>query len=198
MVDLRDLSRTPPPPNPLLSRGGELFSLQGNGCALVEKNAHQRVCAGVSKLRAAKSITAFTCSRLSPSNQHRMSLRLAPASRFSKIVATGMRVPRSTQAPLTLPGTLSSAAIRLSKCPTFSRQTQWPRPSGFRKMCAATARKILGAGSRRRSPFNVASQRTLPVSCHSSLVTAFIVPSAPTSPFGKSQTPKIRRSGAPG
>jgi hypothetical protein len=28
VVDLRDLSRTPPPPNPLLSRGGELFSWQ--------------------------------------------------------------------------------------------------------------------------------------------------------------------------
>jgi len=106
---------------------------------LVEKNEHQRAGAGVSKLRAAKSITAFTCLRSSPSNQDIMSSRLAPASRFSKIVATGMRVPRSTQAPLTLPGTLStaahcdqsSAAIRLFQCPTFSRQTQWLRPSRF-------------------------------------------------------------------
>ena len=35
-----------------------------------------------------------------------------------------------------------------------------------------------------------------PITCHllfcSSLVTAFMVPSAPTSPFGKSQTPRIR------
>jgi hypothetical protein len=32
------------------------------------------------------------------------------ASRFSKIVATGRRVPRKTHAPLTFPGTLSTAA----------------------------------------------------------------------------------------
>jgi hypothetical protein len=34
---------------------------------------------------------------------------LAPASRFSKIADTGMRVPFKTHAPLTLPGTLSTA-----------------------------------------------------------------------------------------
>jgi len=34
---------------------------------------------------------------------------LAPASIFSKIAATGIRVPRSTHAPLTLPGMLSTA-----------------------------------------------------------------------------------------
>ncbi len=38
-----------------------------------------------------------------------MSSRLAPASRFSKMAETGMRVPFNTQAPLTLPGTLSTA-----------------------------------------------------------------------------------------
>src|ERR1700690_610544 len=38
-----------------------------------------------------------------------MSSRLAPASRFSKIADTGIRVPFNTHAPLTLPGTLSTA-----------------------------------------------------------------------------------------
>src|SRR5436305_12876840 len=32
-----------------------------------------------------------------------------PSSRFSKTVATGRRVPRKTHAPLTFPGTLSTA-----------------------------------------------------------------------------------------
>jgi hypothetical protein len=34
---------------------------------------------------------------------------LEPASRFSKTVATGMRVPRNTHAPLRLSATLSTA-----------------------------------------------------------------------------------------
>src|SRR5260370_12792449 len=38
-----------------------------------------------------------------------MSSRFAPASRFSKIADTGIRVPFNTHAPLTLPGTLSTA-----------------------------------------------------------------------------------------
>src|ERR1700739_1241247 len=38
-----------------------------------------------------------------------MSSILAPASRFSKIADTGIRVPFKTHAPLTLPGTLSTA-----------------------------------------------------------------------------------------
>jgi hypothetical protein len=37
-----------------------------------------------------------------------ISSMLAPASRFSKTVATGMRVPLKTQAPLTFPGMLST------------------------------------------------------------------------------------------
>jgi hypothetical protein len=35
----------------------------GKVLRLIERNAHQRPCASVSRLRAAKSITAFTCSR---------------------------------------------------------------------------------------------------------------------------------------
>src|SRR5437588_9514098 len=58
---------------------------------------------GLSRLRAANSITAFTCSRLSPSNHAMMSSILAPASRFSIMADTGIRVPLRTHAPLTLP-----------------------------------------------------------------------------------------------
>jgi hypothetical protein len=35
---------------------------------------------------------------------------LAPEAMFSKIADTGIRVPFKTQAPLTLPGTLSTAS----------------------------------------------------------------------------------------
>src|SRR3989442_7262364 len=79
---------------------------------LVKENEHQRLTGdeGVSsRLRAANSITALTWLRSSPSNHVIMSSMLAPASRFSKMTDTGMRVPRSTQAPLTFPGTLSTA-----------------------------------------------------------------------------------------
>src|SRR5256885_14157768 len=38
-----------------------------------------------------------------------ISSMVMPSSRFSNIVATGSRVPRNTHAPLTLPGTLSTA-----------------------------------------------------------------------------------------
>src|ERR1700731_3571867 len=54
-------------------------------------------------------MTALTCSRLSPSYHCMMSSRFAPASRFSKMADTGIRVPFNTHAPLTLPGTLSTA-----------------------------------------------------------------------------------------
>src|ERR1700730_1688233 len=83
----------------------------GYRSSLVEENKHQRVEAkgASSRLRAANSITALICSRSSPSNHSRMSLMFAPASKFSKMTETGIRVPRSTQAPLTFPGTLSTA-----------------------------------------------------------------------------------------
>src|SRR4029077_11649241 len=79
---------------------------------LIEKNQHQRVTGdgGVaSRLRAANSMTASTCSRSRPSNHSIISSMLAPAFRFSKITETGMRVPLSTHAPLTFPGKLSTA-----------------------------------------------------------------------------------------
>src|ERR1019366_3747561 len=63
----------------------------------------------LSRLRTANSMTALTCSRLRPSYHSVMPSRLAPASRFSKMADTGIRVPFNTHAPLTLPGTLSTA-----------------------------------------------------------------------------------------
>src|SRR5713226_5294123 len=75
---------------------------------MVEENKHYREEPETSRLRAAKFSTSVICSR-DKSNHSMMSLIEAPASRFSKTVATGMRVPRKTQAPLTLPGTLSTA-----------------------------------------------------------------------------------------
>src|SRR5712664_2707536 len=83
-----------------------------NWGTLVKENEHQRLTAdeGVSsRLRAANSITALIWSRSSPSNQLIMLSMLAPASKFSKMMETGMRVPRSTQAPLTFPGMLWTA-----------------------------------------------------------------------------------------
>src|SRR5712691_317115 len=53
-------------------------------------------------------MTASTCSRVK-SNHSIISSMLAPASTFWKTMATGIRVPLKTQAPLTFPGMLSTA-----------------------------------------------------------------------------------------
>src|SRR5208282_4635190 len=77
-----------------------------------DKDEHQRPGADegtTSRLRAANSMTAWIWPRSSPSNHSIMSSILAPACRFSKMTETGIRVPRSTQAPLTFPGMLSTA-----------------------------------------------------------------------------------------
>src|SRR5713101_3348597 len=79
-----------------------------SGRSVVKENKHQRR-TGVSRLRAAKSSTAVTCSRVT-SNCSIISSMLMPSSRFSKMVATGSRVPRKTHAPLTFPGTPTTAA----------------------------------------------------------------------------------------
>ena len=70
-----------------------------SGRSVVKENKHQRR-TGVSRLRAAKSSTAVTCSRVT-SNCSIISSMLMPSSRFSKMVATGSRVPRKTHAPQT-------------------------------------------------------------------------------------------------
>src|SRR5262249_34956495 len=77
---------------------------------LIEEYPHQDArTAGWSRLRATNSITAFTWSRSSPSYHSMIWSKLAPASRFSNIAETGIRVPLSTQAPLNFPGMLSTA-----------------------------------------------------------------------------------------
>src|SRR5204862_5241649 len=85
---------------------------QGGGHAprrpVVEEDAHQRPDTGASRLRAANSSTALTCSR-DTGNCSITSSMVIPSSRFSKTTATGVRVPLNTHAPLTLPGTLSTA-----------------------------------------------------------------------------------------
>src|SRR5260370_7086896 len=86
------------------------MAFQGTGDAsgsVVKENKHQRR-TGASRLRAAKSSTAVTCSRVT-SNCSIISSMLIPSSRFSKMVATGRRAPRKTHAPLPFPATLSPA-----------------------------------------------------------------------------------------
>src|SRR5947207_11386034 len=75
---------------------------------MVEEDEHQRRDTGASRLRAANSMTAFTCSGVT-SNHSTISSIVAPASRLSKTTDTGMRVFLNTHAPLTLPGMLSTA-----------------------------------------------------------------------------------------
>src|SRR5947208_1442999 len=63
---------------------------------------------GAARLRAANSRTSITRS-LGMENHSVISSTVAPASRFSNTAETGMRVSRNTHAPLSLPGTLSTA-----------------------------------------------------------------------------------------
>jgi hypothetical protein len=75
--------------------------------APINLNRLRRV--GAARLRAAKSSTAVTCSRVT-SNCSMISSMLKAILQVFKDVATGRRVPRKTHAPLTFPGTLSTAA----------------------------------------------------------------------------------------
>src|SRR5205809_6423995 len=54
--------------------------------------------------------TVKAWSRVTPGNHSRNWFTVAPPSRFSKSACTGTRVPLNTHAPLTLPGTRSTAA----------------------------------------------------------------------------------------
>jgi hypothetical protein len=76
--------------------------------AVVKEHTHQRPETGASRLLAANSRTALTCARDTGNCSITSSIAM-PSSRFSKTTATGVRVPLNTQAPLTLPGTLSTA-----------------------------------------------------------------------------------------
>src|SRR6266487_3820750 len=62
---------------------------------------------GISRLRAANSRTALTCSRVT-GNCSITSSMVMPSSKFSNTMATGVRVDVNTHAPLTLPGMRST------------------------------------------------------------------------------------------
>ncbi len=64
---------------------------------------------GLPKLRDACSNTFFTSSRDTPGDHSRNSSIVAPPSRFENRAGTGTRVPRNTQAPLTLSACRSTA-----------------------------------------------------------------------------------------
>src|ERR1700693_866401 len=90
------------------------------------------------------------CSRLT-SNHSMMSSIVAPASRFSKTVATGMRVPRNTQAPLTFSGELSTAGHRDQSSADMSP----PCASYTVLRCAKSTdgrRKIYPNGKKKKTP----------------------------------------------
>jgi hypothetical protein len=108
-------SQTPPPPVlESVGVGYVDFGKTARRC-LIEKNQHLRrkgwrfiqAAGGEFKYRLhllpVKSVEPFMILSML------MSSMLAPASIFSKIAETGIRVPRGTHAPLTLPGTFSTA-----------------------------------------------------------------------------------------
>ena len=74
---------------------------------VIEQNSHQRWRMGVSRFRAANSSTVLTCSRVI-GNCSTTSSMVIPPSKFSKTMATAVRVPVNTHAPLTLPGMRST------------------------------------------------------------------------------------------
>ncbi len=86
------------------------MSLQGGSNSsrrsVIQKDAHQAL--AESRLRAANSRTARTCSRVT-GNCSITSSMVNPSSRFSKMVTTGVRVPLNSHTPLTLPGMRSTA-----------------------------------------------------------------------------------------
>src|SRR5208282_2968429 len=86
------------------------------------------------KLCSACLRTHSTCSRATPSNHSRKSSTVAPPSRFSNSAATGTRVPLKSQAPLTFPGTRSTAEqlLQSSIPPLYRCIPQTARTESFR------------------------------------------------------------------
>src|SRR5439155_13364581 len=64
---------------------------------------------GTAREDSANLRTVKACSRVTPGSHSRNWSTVAPRSRFSKSACTGTRVPLNTHAPLTLPGTRSTA-----------------------------------------------------------------------------------------
>src|SRR5258706_14573961 len=78
-----------------------------NWRALIKQDPHAT--ASVSRLAAVCSRTVSTWALVTPGNHSRKSSTVAPSARFSKSARTGTRVPRNTQAPLTMLGERSTA-----------------------------------------------------------------------------------------
>lgn len=102
--------------------------------ALVEQDSHaggdvatspdERGGSASANDRTSKSRTALTLGAATPGNQSRNWSIDAPSLMFSNSVATGTRVPRNTQAPLSLPGCRSTAE--------HLRQSVIPYPASWR------------------------------------------------------------------
>ena len=74
--------------------------------------------------------TVRTCSRFTPGNHSRNCSTVAPPSRFSNKARTGTRVFLNNHAPLTLPGTRSTAgqcvqSIMPKPCPRLPSTASW-------------------------------------------------------------------------
>ncbi len=118
--------------------------------ALVEQDAHFQ--AGANALRAACSRTARTCSAVTPGNHSTNCDTCAPSSRFSNRAATGTRVPRNTQAPLTRSGSRSTIGQEDQSImiPPFYAGALSFRPTGSSPPSARTAASSCRGCPRRR------------------------------------------------
>ena len=125
-------------------------------CALIEENFPARPLAGYAtvKLCSAYFRTDSTCSRRTPWNHSRKSSTVAPPSRFSNSAATGTRVPLKSQAPLTFPGTRSTAAQLLQSSMT-SRYLCFPKRARIESVPLSP-----GSGAQRRRPYGWAKSET--------------------------------------
>src|SRR5665213_1431241 len=106
--------------------------------AVIEEYPHAKA-GSFSRLSVTNCSTAFTSSGVTE-NTSVISSGDIPASRFEKTVCTGMRVPLKTQAPLTLPGILSTA-LHCDQSRFAIAQTPLPR---LRPRKRKTHRKLRG------------------------------------------------------
>src|SRR5579863_2535128 len=120
--------------------------------AIVEQNLHELAVGNFARLWLAKWMTAFTSSAVT-SKTSVISLSDMPASRFSKTVCTGIRVPLKTHAPLTLPGMLSTAGhwdqSRLAIIRTSSHRITQGKASSAASLIMQ--QKMDKSGTRRRT-----------------------------------------------
>ena len=90
------------------------LNAQRGGNTVIEENLHRAAgktgtFSGNRECTAAKVRTALTREASTPGNHSTNSCKVAPLARFSNSELIGSRVPLNTHAPLSLPGTLSTA-----------------------------------------------------------------------------------------